>query len=104
MVKRNATEAIENGKEMKTAVLNLYEIAERGNAWGDEVIDALEILRMKEGDDFAVLVAAKALGKTLAAVKFIYEKKGVPFGELLNNEMESFLLGFKLNPEKLQYL
>ena len=100
--KKNANKQYD--KAMKTTILNLFEITERGNAMGDGVIDALEILRIQKGDEFGVLVATKALGKALAAVKYIYEKKGHPVDELMKNEMESFLLEFKLNPEKLQYM
>lgn len=105
MVKKKVTKANKMVGEVNASVFpNLYSVAERGNGLGDEIIDSLEILRMKEGDDFGVLVAAKAIGKAMAAIKYIYEEKGFPIDELLTNEKESFLLGFKLNPESLQYI
>lgn len=105
MAKKKVTKANKKFGAVNASVFSdLYSVAEMGNGLGDEIIDSLEIIRMKEGDDFGVLVAAKAIGKAMAAIKYIYEEKGYPIEELLNNEKESFLLGFKLNPEILQYM
>lgn len=105
MKKEKVTKANKKVGEMNASVTpNLHLVAEKGNGFGDEIIDSLEILRMKEGDGLGVLVAVKAIGKAIAAMKYIYEQKGFPVDELLTNEKESFLLGFKLNPKLLQYM
>lgn len=85
-----------------SAFPDLYSVAEMGIGLGDEIIDSLEIIRIKEGDDLGVLVAAKAIGKAMAAIKYIYEEKGFPIDDLITNEKKSFLFGVKLNPEMLQ--